>query len=55
VYEEDRKLVGRMLAGDGFSVQEMARMLGITTVAAQSLLARTRDAFREGWRREQMQ
>jgi len=39
--------------GDGFSVQEIARMLGLSTVAAQSLLARAREAFKECWRREQ--
>ena len=39
--------------GDGFSVQEIARMLGLTTVAAQSLLARARQAFKESWRGEQ--
>jgi RNA polymerase sigma-70 factor (ECF subfamily) len=39
--------------GDGFSVQEIARMLGLTTVAAQSLLARARQAFKECWRGEQ--
>lgn len=36
--------------GDEASVDEIARMLGITTVAAQSLLARARDAFRDVWR-----
>jgi RNA polymerase sigma-70 factor (ECF subfamily) len=35
--------------GDGFSVQEIARMLGLTTIAAQSLLARARKEFRERW------
>ena len=35
--------------GDGFSVQEIARMLGLTTIAAQSLLARAREAFKQGW------
>jgi RNA polymerase sigma-70 factor (ECF subfamily) len=34
---------------DGFSVDEIARLLGLTSTAAQSLLARARDAFREGW------
>lgn len=38
--------------GDGFSVQEIARMLGLTPVAAQSLLARARVAFKECWRGE---
>jgi RNA polymerase sigma-70 factor, ECF subfamily len=35
--------------GDGLSVEEIAKMLGVTTVAAQSLLARAREAFREQW------
>jgi RNA polymerase sigma-70 factor (ECF subfamily) len=39
--------------GDGFSVQEIARMLGLTTIAAQSLLARARKEFRERWLQEQ--
>jgi RNA polymerase sigma-70 factor (ECF subfamily) len=39
--------------GDGFSVEEIARMLGLTTVAAQSLLARARLAFRDAWPEEQ--
>jgi RNA polymerase sigma-70 factor (ECF subfamily) len=34
---------------DGFSVDEIARLLGVTSTAAQSLLARARDAFRERW------
>jgi RNA polymerase sigma-70 factor (ECF subfamily) len=34
---------------DGFSVDEIAGLLGLTTTAAQSLLARARDAFREHW------
>ena len=34
---------------DGFSVDEIAGLLGLTTTAAQSLLARARDAFRERW------
>ncbi len=38
--------------GDGFSVQEIAGMLGLTTVAAQSLLARARNEFREHWLQE---
>jgi RNA polymerase sigma-70 factor (ECF subfamily) len=32
---------------DGFSVDEIAGLLGLTSTAAQSLLARARDAFRE--------
>ena len=35
--------------GDGLSVDEIAAMLGVTTVAAQSLLARAREAFRDRW------
>jgi RNA polymerase sigma-70 factor (ECF subfamily) len=35
--------------GDGFSVDEIASMLGLTTIAAQSLLARARLAFKEAW------
>jgi RNA polymerase sigma-70 factor (ECF subfamily) len=35
--------------GDGFSVDEIARMLGLTTIAAQSLLARARQAFKQSW------
>lgn len=34
---------------DGLSVEEIAQLLGLTTVAAQSLLARARQAFREHW------
>ena len=39
--------------GDGFSVDEIARMLGLTTIAAQSLLARARVAFKQSWPEEQ--
>jgi RNA polymerase sigma-70 factor, ECF subfamily len=39
--------------GDGFSVEEIARMLGLTTIAAQSLLARARKEFKEHWPREE--
>ena len=35
--------------GDGFSVDDIARMLGVTTIAAQSLLARARNAFKKSW------
>jgi RNA polymerase sigma-70 factor, ECF subfamily len=35
--------------GDGLSVEEIASMLGVTTIAAQSLLARAREAFRDLW------
>ncbi|HEY6396266.1 MAG TPA: sigma-70 family RNA polymerase sigma factor [Solirubrobacteraceae bacterium] len=38
--------------GDGLSVKEVAALFGLTTVAAQSLLARARDAFRERWNGE---
>jgi RNA polymerase sigma factor (sigma-70 family) len=33
--------------GDDLPVQEISRMLGVTAVAAQSLLARAREAFRD--------
>jgi DNA-directed RNA polymerase specialized sigma24 family protein len=36
--------------GDGLSVEEIAALLGVTTTAAQSLLARAREAFRDRWR-----
>jgi RNA polymerase sigma-70 factor, ECF subfamily len=36
--------------GDGLSVGEIARQLGLTAIATQSLLARAREAFRERWR-----
>ncbi len=35
--------------GDDASVEEIARTLGLTQTAAQSLLARAREAFREAW------
>lgn len=35
--------------GDGLSVDEVAGLLGLTPIAAQSLLARAREAFRERW------
>ena len=38
--------------GDGLSVKEVAALFGVTTVAAQSLLARARDAFRDRWNSE---
>lgn len=38
--------------GDGFSVEEIATMLTLTPVAAQSLLARARLAFRRSWAEE---
>ena len=34
---------------DGFSVQQIAQMLGLTSISAQSLLARARAAFKESW------
>jgi RNA polymerase sigma-70 factor (ECF subfamily) len=37
--------------GDGLSVEEIAGQLGLTTVAAQSLLARARSAFKAAWTR----
>ncbi len=36
--------------GDDLSVDDIGRQLGLTPVAAQSLLARAREAFREQWR-----
>ena len=36
--------------GDGLSVEEIGHLLGLTPIAAQSLLARARDAFRARWR-----
>lgn len=38
--------------GDGFSVEEIAAMLGLTPIAAQSLLARARKEFKGVWLRE---
>lgn len=35
--------------GDGLPVEEIATLLGITTIATQSLLSRARKAFREHW------
>jgi RNA polymerase sigma factor (sigma-70 family) len=35
--------------GDGLSVDEIAAVLGVTPIAAQSLLARAREAFRDHW------
>src|SRR5262249_45092755 len=35
--------------GDGFSVEEIAQMLGLSTLAAQSLLQRAREAFKASW------
>jgi RNA polymerase sigma-70 factor, ECF subfamily len=40
--------------GDGFSVEEIAGMLGLTTIATQSLLARARKEFKEHWPREEL-
>jgi RNA polymerase sigma-70 factor, ECF subfamily len=34
---------------DGLSVEEISRLLGLTGIATQSLLARARQAFREKW------
>jgi RNA polymerase sigma-70 factor (ECF subfamily) len=36
--------------GDGLSVEAIARQLGVTDIAAQSVLARAREAFRQRWR-----
>lgn len=36
--------------GDGLAVEDIARLLGLSTIAAQSLLARAREAFRSRWR-----
>jgi RNA polymerase sigma-70 factor, ECF subfamily len=36
---------------DGLPVDQVAAMLGLTVTAAQSLLARAREAFREQWRK----
>ncbi len=35
--------------GDGLSVEAIARELGVTEIAAQSVLARARDLFRQRW------
>jgi RNA polymerase sigma-70 factor (ECF subfamily) len=36
--------------GEDLSVEDIGRHIGVTSVAAQSLLARAREAFREQWR-----
>jgi RNA polymerase sigma-70 factor (ECF subfamily) len=41
--------------GDGFSVEEIAGMLGLTPIAVQSLLARARKEFKDAWLREHAQ
>jgi RNA polymerase sigma-70 factor (ECF subfamily) len=38
--------------GDGLSVVEVARELGLSAAATQSLLARAREAFRQAWQDE---
>ncbi len=38
--------------GDGLTVSAIARQLGLSMIAVQSLLARARDAFREKWAQE---
>jgi len=38
--------------GDGLPVDDVARLLGMTSIAAQSLLARAREAFRNQWRED---
>jgi RNA polymerase sigma-70 factor (ECF subfamily) len=35
--------------GDGMSVEDIGRELGLTAIAAQSLLARARETFRHRW------
>lgn len=35
--------------GDGLSVAQIAELLGVTAIAAQSVLARAREAFRQRW------
>jgi len=37
--------------GDGLSVETIALQLGLTEIAVQSMLARAREAFRQGWQR----
>ena len=37
--------------GDGLSVETIARQLGLTEIAVQSMLARARKAFRRRWQR----
>jgi RNA polymerase sigma-70 factor (ECF subfamily) len=37
--------------GDGLSVETIALQLGLTEIAAQSMLARAREAFRRRWQR----
>ncbi len=37
--------------GDGMSVQDIGRELGLTAIATQSLLARARETFRRRWLR----
>lgn len=41
--------------GDGFSVEEIAAMLSVTPIAAQSLLARARKEFKDLWCAETLQ
>ncbi len=36
--------------GDGLAVDDIAKLLDVTPIAAQSLLARAREAFRKAWR-----
>lgn len=38
--------------GDGLAVADIAKELGVSTIAVQSLLARAREAFREQWSQE---
>ena len=37
--------------GDGLSVETIARQMGVTEIAVQSMLARAREAFRQRWRK----
>jgi RNA polymerase sigma-70 factor (ECF subfamily) len=46
---EHYALALEMKYGDGLSVEDIGHGLGLTTIAAQSLLARARAAFRERW------
>jgi RNA polymerase sigma-70 factor, ECF subfamily len=48
-----QRAVLTFVALDGLSVPEVARLMGKSTTATQSLLARARDGFRRAWAREQ--
>ena len=47
---EQYALVLEAKYGDGLAVADIARQLGVSMIAVQSLLARAREAFREQWR-----